>query len=531
MKNIVIAVLLVAVGVAGTLLYMQNRQRNASPAQPPEDTHQRLAAAAKDTSPCAKHNIPKSLCAFCDPSLIESLGFCRGHGVPEAFCTRCSPAIIPAFQVENDWCAEHNLPESQCEICNPKSSGDDRESAQAPPGPAREIELVAMKDMPRTDRPPSPICQTERTMVRLADGSVAERAGLRIDPVRRREVSLSVRCNAELEFNGDRFAHVSPRAPGVVHEVNGQLGRRVSAGEVLAIINSHELGTAKAELLQNHSAEILWRKNYEQQRELADSGVKSQRDALEAETRWRETAIAVARAIQQLRHFGFDESGIEEIQKANDTSPLLAVTAPFDGMIVDRHAVLGEVIDTAHALFAIADTSTMWAMLDVPESDAASIALGQEAVIALTSAPDQPVIGRIAWISPRVDPRTRTLQARAEVANPDGTLRANAFGSAEILVHQREPLVVIPREAVQWDGCCNIAFVQKSATEFAPRKLRLGGAVGDWLIVKNGLEPDEPIVTQGSFLLKTEILKGSIGAGCCAHDVASNSGSKSSGGR
>jgi hypothetical protein len=71
---------------------------------------------------CAKHNIPKAICAFCDPSLVEKLGFCHGHGVPEAFCTRCSGILIGAFKIEGDWCAEHGLPESQCEVC--KAAGD-----------------------------------------------------------------------------------------------------------------------------------------------------------------------------------------------------------------------------------------------------------------------------------------------------------------------------------------------------------------------------------------------------------------------
>jgi len=114
-----------------------------------------------------------------------------------------------------------------------------------------------------------------------------------------------------------------------------------------------------------------------------------------------------------------------------------------------------------------------------------------------------------------VDAQTRTLKARAELANPDGLLRAGMFARAIITEAKEDPVLVVSKEAVQWEGCCNVVFVRRSDVLFEPRKVRLGCEIDGFLEVQDGLSDGEEIVTTGSFALKTEILKGSIGAGCC----------------
>ena len=114
-----------------------------------------------------------------------------------------------------------------------------------------------------------------------------------------------------------------------------------------------------------------------------------------------------------------------------------------------------------------------------------------------------------------MDHTTRTLKARAELDNPNGLLRANMFGRAVVTIRDSQLMVVVPKSAVQWEGCCNVVFVRKSDQLFLPRKVRLGYSTDDYYEVLEGVNPGDEIVTQGSFLLKTEILKGSIGQGCC----------------
>jgi cobalt-zinc-cadmium efflux system membrane fusion protein len=124
----------------------------------------------------------------------------------------------------------------------------------------------------------------------------------------------------------------------------------------------------------------------------------------------------------------------------------------------------------------------------------------------------------VTWISSDVDPRTRTVKVRAEFENPEGHLRARSFATGRVVTRDDEEAVFVPKEAVQWEGCCNVAFERTSATEFVPRKLRLGYDAGEHYEVLEGVNGGETVVTQGSFILKTELQKGSIGAGCCEVD-------------
>ena len=201
-----------------------------------------------------------------------------------------------------------------------------------------------------------------------------------------------------------------------------------------------------------------------------------------------------------------------------NASTLLPLTAPFDGVVVERNAAPGEVVDVARALYAVADTTRMWVMLDVHERDLRHVDLGQPVVVTVTSLRGESFAGSLTWVSAHVDPRTRTLRARAEVENPDGRLRANMFGSARITVLQHDDVLVVPKGAVQWEGCCNVAFVRVSDVLFEPRKLHLGWESETVFEVLDGLDAGDVVVTTGSFLLKTELLKGSIGAGCCEVD-------------
>ena len=154
-------------------------------------------------------------------------------------------------------------------------------------------------------------------------------------------------------------------------------------------------------------------------------------------------------------------------------------------------------------------------MLDVKDTDCNKIRLNQPVIVSVDGLPGEVFGGRVRWVSSEIDSETRTLKARAEIGNAEGLLRANMFGKAEIFIQDKKPAIVVPKEAVQWEGCCNIVFVKESETLFEPRKVRLGYETEKFYVAEQGLDAGETIVTTGSFLLKTEILKGSIGAGCC----------------
>ena len=473
-----------------------------------------------DAGQCQEHNMVEARCPFCNPDLIESMGQCPGHGVPEALCYQCSPSLIPAFKGVGDWCAGHDRPESQCYICNPGLNPNTKTAsneAQVPTLDNQHVvkEVPTPSNLPRSQTPPVVFCQTNELIVRLESPEVARDAGLELAVVERRPISKTLEFNAEVTYNKNRFAQLASQVPGVVVSVKGDLGDAVATGEILATVKSAQLAGAKSAYLQALAGVELWEIKYARESSLLEKDLLTEREVLETKTRLTEHRIELSNKEQELLSLGLSLEQINKIAESGDTSPLYKVTAPFRSVVVDRHAVVGEVVDSSHLLFAVADISQMWALLDVYDSDLRELRPGQAVVVRADGLPGDHFGGYITWVSAQMDPQTRTLRARAELDNSSGLLRAHMFARALVTVRDRHESVVVPQSAVQWEGCCNIVFVKKSDMDYQPRKVQLGSSMGSVYEVLSGVVPGEEIVTQGSFLLKTEILKGSIGAGCC----------------
>ena len=460
------------------------------------------------------HLLSRDDCPFCNPGLVETKGPCIEHGVPEALCTKCNPALIPGFKAENDWCAGHSVPESQCTICNPDLLGS-RDSSEEPAPSSPSVGLVRMPELPRNQRLPAVTCQTNTVTVQFRSPEIARAAGLEYARVESRAVTQTILCNAEITYDRNRYATLASRAAGIVRTVSKDLGQTVARGESLAIVDSPDFGNAKAEYLQALVFASLWEKNHAREKRLFKEKVSSEREFLEAEAKLAESRILLSKTSQCLKNLGLSDKQLKEVSSEQDTGSLLPLLAPFSGVVVERSAVAGEVVDTQNPLLIIADTSSMWAMLDIYESDLPKVRIGQSVVFEVEGLPGERRGGRVTWVSSHVDRRTRTLKVRAEIANQDGLLRSGMFGKAIITIHKNEAALVVPKESVQWEGCCNVVFVKNSEVSFEPRKVALGYETDRFLVADRGVTEGETIVTTGSFLHKTEILKGSIGAGCC----------------
>jgi cobalt-zinc-cadmium efflux system membrane fusion protein len=201
------------------------------------------------------------------------------------------------------------------------------------------------------------------------------------------------------------------------------------------------------------------------------------------------------------------------------TANLLPVTSPLDGVVVSREVVAGEVVDTSRLLFIIADTSRMWLTLNVRQEDAQGLGLGRPVRFRPGSGL-QEVTGAIAWISTAVDEKTRTVKVRADLDNRDGRLRANTFGPGRIVLREEKNAVVVPTEAIQWEGDCHVVFVRDKNffREGAPkvfhvRKVRPGVRDEKYTEIIAGVLPGEVVATKGSGTLRGELLKNNLGEG------------------
>ena len=191
------------------------------------------------------------------------------------------------------------------------------------------------------------------------------------------------------------------------------------------------------------------------------------------------------------------------------------LTAPIAGVVTQRGATIGRLVDADDTVFEVVDPSVMWIDLDVPESELALVAIGQTATVVFDGLPRREFSGAISYLAPAIDTRTRTALARVPLGNADGALRVNAFGRGRIAVTDPSAAVLVPRAAVQRARDVNLVFVRVAEDVFEGRRVIVGPAHGDLLSVVGRVEAGDDVVTDGSFLLKTETLKESIGAGCC----------------
>lgn len=478
---------------------------------------------------CESHNVPDSRCLACHPELAgaDPKDWCREHGVPESKCTVCHPEILTKGQAD-DWCREHGTPESQCTLCHPEIAV----KGQAPASESSALVSLAPEATPAK----SPLaCQSHALRVQFASVEAVSKAGIRLAAVEERPMAASIRANGEIEYDQTRVAHLSSKVQGTVWRVEEELGQAVKQGDVLALVDAAEVGRAKAELLQAAAQVDVREKSFERIKASTEKGLRTQAELLEAEASMREARVRLSSAEQALINLGMpvraaDLEGVPEEKRAERlrflglpdpiqaamgpetlTANLIPVKAPFDGIVVSRAVAAGEAVDSTKTLFVVADTTRMWAMLDVRVEDMGSVSLGQAVAF---QGPDLTSEGKVSWISTAVDEKTRTLGVRADLENPEGRLRAHTFGTARITTRESPNAVAVPSEAIQWEGCCHVAFVRLTDEVFQTRKVRLGARSGGFTEVLVGVVPGEVVATTGSHVLKSEILKSKLGAGC-----------------
>ncbi len=391
----------------------------------------------------------------------------------------------PSSPEETPFCQEHGVPEAACTICHPELAGNAA----------------------------SGVCETEKVKIRLASPEVADQVGVETVEAKSQPLEETVSANGRVAFDATRTARLASRIPGVIHEVRKGLGEDVEAGEILFVVDSVALGEAQSAFLQAEAAAGLASRNAAREQALSERSATSQRELLAAEAESQAAQTAFARAADHLRNLGLSGEEVERLKQSRKVSSLLPIAAPFAGTVVERAGVVGELADPSRPVLTVTDLSRVWVLLDLFEPSVGRVAVGQEAVFTADAYPDRTFKGAISWISAQVDPETRTVPARIEVKNAGRRLKANLFGHAVITVRREEAALAIPKAAVQWEGCHHVVFVPAGPGLYQTRKIELGCERGGDYEVVAGLLPGERVVTTGSFLFKTEILKTSIGAG------------------
>jgi len=473
-------------------------------------THSESAATlgngvASEAALCVVHGVPEELCFICDASLRdEGRLWCQGHGRYEDRCWPCHPE---ARDAEREFCEEHGLYEDECFLCRPAV----KRTLSAHPDDAAP-DPVLMCDEHGVPEAECGICRPqvipqlnpgEGLKVRMPSEASARGAGVETGTASVGTLSEGVECYAELAFDQNKLAQIVAPVGGVVQKVTVDLGHRVGEDETVARLWSAGIAEAIAKAVLSHQT-------LDRELRLREQRVTSEQDLQEAQASHRA-------ACQQLRTFGFTEEQIHGLDEKPEESVLLDVRAPFAGEIIERLAVQGELVGTGQRLFTVGDRSVMWAMLNIPESGLARVREGQPVELQFDSLPDQTFTGTLTWISAEVDQHSRMVQARAEVPNPDGTLRARMFARARILTRSPEGALLLPTSAIQQVEGSPLVLVKLEEDLFEARSVQLGVSTGGRVEILAGLTGDEVVAVDHVFPLKSQLLISRLGAGC-AHE-------------
>jgi cobalt-zinc-cadmium efflux system membrane fusion protein len=310
---------------------------------------------------------------------------------------------------------------------------------------------------------------------------------------------------ARLAYEGSKVARVNARATGVIKTVSVDIGARVQPGSALAVIESAGVGADHSRLRAARSRMKVAESYHARVRALHDEGLVAEMEVLDAQRELEEARADLDTATSALGMVGGMHEG----------SPRYTLASPIAGVVTSRGATIGRMVDTEEVLFEIVDTSTLWAEIEIPETAVSRVAAGQGVLLEVEGLAGRELSGTLDSIAPEIDPGTRTAKGRVRLANPDGTLRANMFARARLETGAAGASVRVPRDAVQRARGAQLVFVRLAEQVYEARHVVPGISAGELVEVAGRLSPGDRVVTDGSFLLKTETLKDEIGAGCC----------------
>lgn len=487
---------------------------------------------ARGGAVCTAHGAPKDLCFICDASLREEGRlWCEEHGRYEDRCWACHPAARDKNRL---YCDEHGLYEDECYLCHPElrgtrskapGTGEKSPSSHAPQAttPSAQAPTLMCEEhgVPEDE---CGICHPDLVngkqpgqglKVRLPSKESAGNAGVTVRTPDVDTMTHGIETFAELTFNQNKLAQITSLVNGIVKSVEVDLGSRVRQGELLARVTSVAIGEAQTAYLKALAEDRLREKTLARERNLRAQRVSSEQALQEAEAAHEEAMAAVQQAQQHLVVLGFDHQQIQAIAQQRGAPGILEIRAPFAGEIVERTAVLGAMAELGKPLFTLADTSAMWAMVNIPESHISKVQVGQEVELSVESLVGQIFTGKLTWLSVQVDDRTRMARGRVEVGNANGQLKAQTFARARILTSNSARAIVVPQSAMQKASGTPIVFVKTDEDLFEARRVQPGATRNGRVEIVGGLQPGEPVVVAGSFALKSQLLISRLGAGCC----------------
>ena len=340
--------------------------------------------------------------------------------------------------------------------------------------------------------------EAEEGHLTLSDEQINS-AGIQLVEAKAQSISLTLPFPGEVRFDEDRTAHVVPRVSGVVESVHVNLGQPVKKGQLLAVIASQQISDQRSEQAAAQRRLELARTTYERERQLWQDKISAEQDFLQARQALQEAEIAMSNARQKISVL----SGSSVASGGNRYE----LRAPFDGVVVEKHLGIGEVVSETTNAFTLSDLSRVWVTFGVSPKDLNKVLVGKAVTV---SAPElnAEVTGTVAYVGSLLGEQTRTATVRVTLANPQGAWRPGLFVTVLVETDTRQARVAVPETAVQTVEDKPTVFV-RTEDGFQAKPVEVGSRAAGLVEITGGLEPGVQVAAAGSFILKSELGKAS----------------------
>lgn len=339
-------------------------------------------------------------------------------------------------------------------------------------------------------------------------------SNLQFETVATRTLHPSLSLAAELRADPDRFAQIGPRVAGRITRIHVRVGDRVRKGDPLVTIDSVELGRTRADYMSAVAKEKVAKSAWERETDLLVARATSSREVQEAEGVYQAAQAELRAARTILRTFGLSDAELEAGAEVNTSPSAIALRSPMAGAVVSRVVSVGQNVDSKDTVVEIADLSEVWLIGNAFERDLALIRVGQSVLVEIPAYPGDQFKGLVQHLGDVLNERTRTAEVRVVLPNGEGRLKPGMFATAFVEGahgHEQKATLAMAHAALQEvDGHLG-AFVRLDERRFAFVRVHVGEQAGDDVEILNGLVAGDVVVTDGSFLLKGELLKASLG--------------------
>lgn len=317
------------------------------------------------------------------------------------------------------------------------------------------------------------------------------------------DVMTQQKVAARVETDASRVARLGSPVDGRITQVLVYEGQRVKQGQVMAMLHSNALSDTQFAFIKAFSQSRLAQQSAERARQLVQSDVIGTAELQKREAEVLQTGAEVAALRAQLRGLGMSDHAIQQLESTRKLNSDYPIIASISGTVIERKVTIGQVVQPADPAFLVADLSSLWFVADVPEEQARSLYLGKTVIASIPALADRTVQGKLTFVSPVVNPQTRTVQARMVLPNPEGLFKPDMLATM-IFESQPEKGLTIPSTAVVREDNKDHVFVQTSPNEFILREVELGPEVADRRVLTRGITASDTIVLDGAFHLNNK---------------------------